>query len=175
MENLSVVRVVKTPPSAYDWSQDDKDSDTPEMPTLDEFEEALRERLKTRAAELGLTLKDLLTRAAIDKSNFYRGPARRLDTLFKLAEACEWDLAQILGVASQPIDVDLLLLAYRGAEKYCEALPPAARSRAAFVETQATIYDLGVARRRRGEPFERAHADEAAELMASVWRRNHRR
>lgn len=137
-------------------------------------EEALRKRLQDRATQLGMTMRALLERAGIDKSNFYRGPARRIDTLLKLAEACEWDLAQVLGVgphAETVTDPDLLLLAYRGAERYLAALPAAARTPKLLAESQAQIYDLLAARQRRGETIDIRLVTEWAVLMASVWHR----
>lgn len=137
----------------------------PPTPALGGDEEALRGRIKARAAEQGLTVAELLAKAGVDKSNFYRRPARRITTLLKLAAACQWDLLQLLGIAApaSPIAADLLLLAYQGAEKYL-GVPADAQTLETFIRVQAALYHHAAARRWRGAIVDKGILDEWNEM-----------
>lgn len=131
-------------------------------------EDAFKTRIAARAGELGLSLSALLGRAGLDPSALSRSPVqgRRLDTYLKLAEACDWSLAELLGEA---LDPDLLLTAFLTARQVLQQLDPAAQDDARLVRLQAQIYNLLAARRRRGEPIDAALLQAYAEILVATW------
>jgi hypothetical protein len=144
-------------------------------PALQWSEEDFKTRMSQRAAELGLSLTALLEKAGLDASALSRVPVqgRRLDTFLKLAEACEWGLAEVLGLSlAGPVERDLLQAAYRAATRVMQQVEPAARDEARLVRFQAQIYDRLVHRRRRGETIGDELLRAYEEMLIATWTAN---
>jgi len=126
--------VAALPLISIDWT---------EASTVNEIwsETAFRERLTARATALGLSVAALWKSAGLDPSGLAKPPVqgRRLDTYCRIARACEWSLAETLGLAG-PVDPALLTTAYHLAWRSCAA-PAAAVPAPEVPELQAALYN----------------------------------
>jgi hypothetical protein len=116
-------------------------------------DEEFRARVAARAAELGMSLTELLEKAGVSREMFYKVPltGRRIDTIEKIGEACSWTLAEVMGLEERPT-VEMMAMAFASAQRVMAGLPNWARREPLFVEALTYLYEelLGV-RRKRGQ------------------------
>jgi hypothetical protein len=135
-------------------------------------EEQFKARIIARAAELGLSLAQLLKNAGLNNDTFYKEPVsgRRLDTFLKLAAGCHWSLAEVLGLSLiGRIDLELSKKAFLTAQRLMARLPRAAESPELLIEAHAYIYDALAARRRDGLDVNDATLNNYVEILARAW------
>ncbi|MBV8121803.1 MAG: hypothetical protein JO081_17905 [Alphaproteobacteria bacterium] len=91
--------------------------------------EQLRDRVKTRAVELGRSVRSLLGDAGLPLDLLHKRTVagHRIDTLERLAKACDWTLLQLLGFedVSVRINPEIAAQAYRITEQGLARVPDA--------------------------------------------------
>lgn len=135
-------------------------------------EAALKGRLKARAAELGKPLRQLLAEAGVGHDTIDKVPAagRRIDTLEKLARACEWSLEEIMGFSMLGrISLELSQMAFTTAERVLARLPREAQTRERLIAFHAYIYDALSACRREGRPLDAATLTAYEQILIHAW------
>jgi transcriptional regulator with XRE-family HTH domain len=113
-------------------------------------DEEFRARVAARAAELGMSLTELLEKAGVSREVFYKVPTtgRRIDTIEKIAEACGWTLGEVMGLEERPA-VEIMAAAFASAQRVMAGLPNWARTEALFVEALTYLYEEAMGERRR--------------------------
>jgi hypothetical protein len=114
-------------------------------------EQALQTRIRRRAAELGIPVRDLLTAAGMAPDAFSHPPrtSRRIDTIEKLARAADWSLAEAMGF--EEVSTAVLQMAL---EIMRRGLRDAKLPTEMEAEIVRTVYDLLTKRRREGQPID---------------------
>lgn len=132
-------------------------------------EDEFRARVTARAAELGETINSLLERAGVLEA-FRKTPSsgRRIDTLEKIAQACKWSLAEVMGF-SEPLDIDLLIQAYDSSANIVAGLPIWARTTRVRVSAQAYIYAELIDCRQNGIVVDAAHLEACERMLIRAW------
>ena len=136
-------------------------------------EDRIRERLRRRASERGISLTRLFQETGVGHNFMSYTGSPRVDSLDKLAKALNWTLPELLGCRTA-VDVEISTLAFRGADDMRERLPPWARTPDNYIQAHATIYDLLIARQNEGRlPTDTARRVEIlrdyVELLARAW------
>jgi hypothetical protein len=136
------------------------------------FEAELRARVAARAAELGYNLSQLLRRAGMSREFWNKKitAGHRLDTLIKLAEACDWSLAELLGVTPPPprLLFDLTAQVFAAADRVARHLPETIRTPERRVQVFVQLYNEALRRQQKGLPTDEQFFDSAASLMIEI-------
>jgi hypothetical protein len=114
-------------------------------------EEDFRKRVQARAVELGTSVRQILIAAGVALDLLDKRPVsgRRIDTLEKLARACNWSLAELMGHdVFDRISEDLLVEAFKIAR---EGLRYVADAEDAMPTAVAQVYNVLADRRRDGQ------------------------
>ena len=112
-------------------------------------EAGLKERLASRAKELGKSLRTIYAEAGLGHDTLDKIRAtRRLDTIEKLATAVEWSLCEMMGCEVLTISRPLSQRAWQHAKRAVARLPRDAQTEARQVDFHAWIYDWLAARER---------------------------
>jgi transcriptional regulator with XRE-family HTH domain len=134
--------------------------------------EEMRARVLARAQQLGLSITQLMRRAGISREvwNKKLQGGHRLDTLVKLAQACEWTLPELFGAPPpQQISIELSAKAFATAERLLPHMAPRNRTRERLIEAHAYIYDVLVERERGGLSTDQAVLDSLLQLLIRMW------
>ena len=135
-------------------------------------EAAFKERIAARAKQLGISLTQLLAKAGLAHDILDKKPAsgRRVDTLEKLADACNWSLAEVMGLdVFGRISQELLKKAFTSAQRVLSRLPQGAQTEDHLIAAQAYIYDALDARRRDGRRIDDATLEAYEEMLIRAW------
>jgi hypothetical protein len=139
-------------------------------------EEKFRERVAARAAELGYTTNALFEPLGLAES-FRKTPVngRRLDTLEKIAQACQWSLAELIiestGFTLFAVNYDLLLEAYLDAQNVVAELPAWAQTDPrVLVRAQAAIYQEFEDYRREGTELDAERRALCRRMLIRAWK-----
>lgn len=129
-----------------------------------------RARVVARAAELGMTLAGLLEKAGVSREVFYKVPVngRRIDTLEKIGAACNWTLAEVMGLTERP-SVELMGLAVASAQRVIAGLPKWARTEQLFVDALTYLYDEVLSVRRTGVSPTAEHLAACERILIHAW------
>lgn len=125
------------------------------------------ERVVKRCQEIGKSQRAVLREAQCAHDYLQTNPThgRRIDRIWRIAEALELDVGVILGLPlTEQIDGKLLLTAYQATQ---EAMQNAqSPNDATFVETMATVYNRLLARRAQGhDPFDPQYLEMMIEVL----------
>jgi hypothetical protein len=133
-------------------------------------DEEFRARIVARAAELGISLAGLLEAAGVSREVFYKVPisGRRIDTLEKIAAACNWTLAEVMGLEERP-SVELMELALASARRVMAGLPKWARTEQLFAHALTYLYDELVGLRRTGVSPTAEHLKACERILIHAW------
>ena len=132
-------------------------------------DKAFRERVVARAAELGRSVRSILIEAHVALDIFEKGPTagRRIDTLEKIADACGWSLAEIMGFQTfERISPELLEQAVKIVRRGLRLVPDAEE---AFAPCLAQVYNVLAARRRDGLPIDDSAISTIEAIVAEHW------
>jgi hypothetical protein len=134
-------------------------------------EEEFKKRISLRAAELKISVTQLLRTAGVHKDTFFKDVAsRRLDTFIKLAEACQWTLAQVIGLnVLGRIDLDLSLMAYQTANRVMLRLPREAQNDIRLIAFHGYVYDALVERQQHGRVIDANILGAYEEILFQTW------
>ncbi len=128
-----------------------------------------RNRVKARAAELNRSVRSLLLEAKVALDIFEKEPSsgRRIDTLEKIADACGWSLAQVMGFSVfDQIEVELLEIAFQVTHRGLRAMPD---REAVFVRALAHVYNTLSARKRDGLPIDETVLSTIEGMLSTGW------
>jgi hypothetical protein len=141
---------------------------SPEISTWRFSEERFVARVRARAAQLGKPLGVLLTEAGMATDAFSHAPkhGRRIDTFERLAQVCEWSLAEAMGFEEPETAVDLMVLALQITRRGLRGVPLNDQLEG---ETIAGVYDILSARRRAGAPIDDQVATTLVAAIQEIW------
>jgi len=136
-------------------------------------EQNFQERIRRRAAELGVTVRDRLVAAGMAPDAFSHPPrtSRRIDTVEKLGRVCGWSLAEAMGF--EEVSTHVLTMAL---EIMRRGLRDAKLPTEQEAEIVRTVYDLLTKRRREGQPIDPNVTSALEEMIyrTYVWGRSTR-
>jgi hypothetical protein len=138
-------------------------------------EETLRARLAARAAEMGKTVRAVLTEGGLSHDTIDKPVrrGRRIDTLVKIAAAFRLDLGDLLGVSHSPIpnpiSAPLLQMAYSVARRAFASELKSIPDEQLMLIT-ARIYDVLAARRRNTQVIDENVLSTMVAMLASEYR-----
>lgn len=114
-------------------------------------DEGFCQRVVARCRELGKSQREILRQAQCAHDYLQTNPThgRRIDRVWRIAEALECGVADILGIpVNGQIEPDLLLIAYRAAQEAMQAVQTV--DDANFVRTMSIVYNQLLDRRAQG-------------------------